>query len=125
MSLQPKSAPHGDKERGGALDSERRRSRRRPTPSVLVAIETPSERQDLCWAGTAIDINGNGIGVSLPDEVAEGNKVLLTFRLGEAEFHRVPGTVLRKDGGYGFGAVEFGTWPDRERLELLSFLLER
>lgn len=104
--------------------SERRRSKRRPVPGVFVAIEAPEVAGEAAWAGSAIDINGDGLALSLPPEVDPGNEVRLTFRLGEeGALSSVPAVVLRKNDGHSIGAVKFLPWPEPERLALLSFLL--
>ena len=108
----------------GSSDSNRRRSRRRPLPGVLVALEAPADSEELCWAGNAIDVNGDGLGLALPPEVAVGSEVLLTFHLDGVSYARVPAVVLRHDEGYGVGAVRFAEWPDRVRLALVTYLLE-
>jgi len=49
--------------------------------------------------------------------------VLLTFRLDEqTAFARVPSRVVRKQKGFGVGAVRFASWPESDRLALLSYL---
>jgi hypothetical protein len=104
---------------------ERRRSRRRTTPGLLVAIETPERAPESCWVGTGLDINGDGLGIALPPDVEVGDEVVLTFHLGAADVRRVPGVVLRQEAAYGVGAIRFRAWPDDERLTLLGYLLER
>lgn len=104
--------------------SERRRSKRLPVPGVFVAIEAPEVAGEAAWAGSAIDINGDGLALSLPPEVDPGNEVRLTFRLSDgAALASVPAVVLRKNDGHSIGAVKFLPWPEPERLALLSFLL--
>lgn len=110
----------------GEEHPERRRSRRRALPGAFVAVEAPKLSTDLCWAGSAIDINGDGMGLVLPQEVKPGDEVLLTFRLDEERtVQRVPSVVLRQEGGYGFGAVKFEPWAVEDRLALVSYLLEQ
>lgn len=104
---------------------ERRRSRRRLTPGLLVAIEAPQRAPDSCWVGTGLDINGDGLGIALPPDVEVGDEVMLTFQVGGADLRRVPGVVLRQDAAYGVGAIGFRAWPESERLTLLGYLLDR
>ncbi len=69
----------------------------------------------------AIDLNANGLGLVLPPELLEGTRVLLSFRLDEHEFSRLPAMVRHKLGVSG--GVRFEPWPERERLKLLEFLV--
>lgn len=103
---------------------ERRRSRRRLTPGLLVAIEAPKREPDCCWVGTGLDINGDGLGIALPPDVEVGDEVMLSFHIGSSDLRRVPGVVLRQDAAYGVGAIRFRPWPEAERLSLLGYLLE-
>ena len=102
---------------------ERRRSRRREAYGTFVAIEAPSVSEDSCWSGTLMDINGDGMALTLPDDLVPKVEVLLTLGLDQhTHLERVPAVVVRQEGG--LGAVEFKQWPEEERLKLLSFLLE-
>ena len=105
----------------GSKASERRRSRRRGLPGLFVALEAATD-SELCWAGNAIDVNGDGLGLALPPEVQEDSEVLLTFHLDGVDYQRVPAVVLRRDEG--IGAVRFTEWPDGLRLALVTYLLE-
>lgn len=103
--------------------AERRRSRRRQAYGKFVAIEAPSVSEDACWSGTLMDINGDGMALTLPEVLEPGVKVFLTLGLDQhTHLERVPATVVRQEGGVG--AVEFEQWPDEERLNLLGYLLE-
>ena len=103
--------------------AERRRSRRREAYGTFVAIEAPSVSKDFCWSGTIIDINGDGMALTLPPEMHPGIKVHLTLGLGpQAYLNRVPAVVIRLQEGVG--AVRFETWPEEDRLKLLSYLLD-
>lgn len=113
---------------------DRRRFPRRPVPHVVVAVEvsgtqdpTPSALSDTpagpAWAGSAIDISPEGLALSLPEELPIGSEVLLTFRLDdERVFARVPSVVVRKQTGYGLGAVRFRDWSSADRHALRGFL---
>lgn len=109
----------------GSGEVRRRRSRRRPAPRVFIALEDSEFAEEFAWAGNAVDINGDGVAMAMPPEVEEGSEVLLTFTLEGADFGRLPATVVRQHRDFGVGALEFGEWPERERLALLSYLLER
>lgn len=102
---------------------ERRRFARKPVPDVFVAVElsdtqppgTPAEVSDtaggLSWAGSAVDISPEGLGLTLPEDLPVGAEVLLTFWLDDATvFSRVPSVVIRKEHGLGLGAVRFRNW---------------
>ena len=92
---------------------------------AFVAIEAPSLSADQCWSGTLMDINGDGMALSLPSELAPGVEVLLTLRLGEdTQLNQVPAVVIRSQEADGGGAVEFKKWPEDDRLLLLGYLLE-
>ena len=102
---------------------ERRRSRRRAAYGTYVAIEAPAVDQDLAWSGTLMDVNGDGMALTLPPEIKAGAEVLLTLRLDDdTQLDRVPAAVVRVEDGVG--AVKFKEWPEDDRLKLLSFLLE-
>lgn len=99
----------------------RRRVRRRPMHGVLVAIDAPQVAEKP-WVVDAIDINANGVGLVLPPEIPEGTEVFLSFALDEeAEFSRVPATVLHQMSSSG--GVRFATWSDADRLRLLEYLV--
>lgn len=103
---------------------ERRRSRRRAAYGAYVAIEAPSVDKEMAWSGTLMDINGDGMALTLPPEIKAGVEVLLTVRLDDdTQLDRVPSVVIRVEDGVG--AVRFKEWPEDERLKLLSYLLER
>ena len=102
---------------------ERRRSRRREAYGNFVAIEAPSVSEDACWSGTLMDINGDGMALTVPSELQPGVEVLLTLGLDQhTHLERVPAVVVRQEGGVG--AVEFKDWGEEDRLKLLSYLLE-
>ncbi len=114
---------------------DRRRSPRTPVPNLFVALEMSDasavpvpprmsdRRRRPSWTSSAIDISTEGLALTLPDEVPVGSEVLLTFRLDEdLALVRVPSQVVRKQEGLGVGAVSFASWPDSDRLALLSYL---
>ena len=122
---------------GAALQlvEDRRRSPRTPVPDLFVALEmsdpaaapvsprVSDRRRRPSWTSSAIDISTEGLALTLPDEVPVGSEVLLTFRLDDDfAFVRVPSRVVRKQEGFGVGAVSFATWPESDRLALLSYL---
>ena len=102
---------------------ERRRSRREPIAKIYVRIHRSPDSQRPDWAGTAVDVNSSGMALVLPPELATGTRVFLSFKLGDAEFSRMPGEIVRQDT-VGIGAVRFVDWPDSEQLDLASYLQE-
>ncbi len=118
----------------GDFPSERRHCPRKPVPEVVVAVEisdtdgaTVSEVSDtgggLAWAGSAIDISPEGLALTLPEDIPVGSEVLLTFRLDdETAFARVPSVVIRKQPGFGLGAVRFHGWSRGDRQALGAYL---
>lgn len=102
---------------------DERRSRRLALPGVLVAIDAP-QLAPKPWAVDALDINAGGLGLVLPEELPNGMRVELSFRLSEdIEFARLPAEVRHKWGSSG--GVAFLEWPDHERLRLLEYLVQR
>lgn len=102
---------------------DRRRSRRRDAYGTFVAIEAPSVTKEACWSGTLMDVNGDGMALTLPEELEPKVEVFLTLGLDQhTHLERVPAVVVRQEGGAG--AVEFKDWAEADRLKLLSFLLE-
>ena len=70
-----------------------------------------------------MDINGDGMALTMPSKLEPGVEILLTLRLDEAtHLDRVPSVVIRH--AEGIGAVKFKVWPEEDRLKLLSYLLE-
>ena len=78
----------GGEERASLL----RRTRRAAVNGLLVAVDAPELSSDP-WVVDAIDINASGLGLVLPPELLEGTEVLLSFRLDEHEFSRLPAVV--------------------------------
>jgi len=123
---------HEARRNGDSVD--RRRFPRKPVPEVVVAVELSDTRRPalspvsdsasgLSWAGSAIDISPEGLALSLPDDIAVGSEVLVTFRLDdETAFARVPSVVVRKQPGYGLGAVQFRDLTRSDRHALRAFL---
>lgn len=102
---------------------DERRSRRLPIPGVLVAIDAPRVAPEP-WAVDAIDLNANGLGLVLPEELPNGLVVELSFELNErVSFSRLPAEVRHRWGSSG--GVCFRDWPDSERLKLLEYLVRR
>ena len=100
-----------------------RRSRRIPIPKVEVTIELEAADRGDLWMGSATDINGDGISLVLPREVAIGSSLVLSFSLDESSsFHRVSGTLLRYDQAAGTASILFGEWGNDDRICLLRFL---
>jgi len=115
-----------------AVSRDRRRFARRPVPEVFVAVElsdtVPAAVSDtpsaLSWAGSAIDISPGGLGLTLPEDIPVGSEVLLTFWLDDATvFSRVPSVVVRKEHGFGLGAVRFHDWTRHDLDALRAFLI--
>lgn len=113
---------------------DRRRAPRVPVPDLIVAVE-PTEIEGVvpeafdaamdspAWACAAIDISRDGLGMILPSEVPIGAELLLTFKLDEQTyFSRVSGIVVRKQSGFGLGAVCFHGWTDSDLRALEAFL---
>lgn len=121
--------------RQNGVFQERRRFARKPVPEVFVAVEV-SDTPDadtvapvadtgggLAWAGSAIDISPEGLGLTLPEDVPVGTEVLLTFWLDDATvFSRVPSVVIRKEHGLGLGAVRFHDWRHHDLDALEAYL---
>ncbi len=120
--------------RNGDSAADRRHAPRMPVPEVVVAVElsdTPGSGAPavsdtpggLAWAGSAIDISREGLALTLPDDIPVGSEVLLTFRLNdETAFARVPSVVVRKQPGFGLGAVQFHDWKRTDQQSLGSYL---
>ncbi|HSL82987.1 MAG TPA: PilZ domain-containing protein [Thermoanaerobaculia bacterium] len=120
--------------RNGDSPSERRHCPRKPVPDVVVAVEmsdtdgtaSPAVSDTgggLAWAGSAIDISPEGLALTLPEDIPVGSEVLLTFRLDdETAFARVPSVVIRKQPGFGLGAVRFRGWSRSDRHALGAYL---
>lgn len=98
------------------------RRNRKKIPRVLVAIDAP-QLADQPWVVDAIDISSTGMGLVLPEELTEGNRVFLSFSLDErTEFSRVP-AIVRHQMRVFSGGVSFEAWPSAERLKLLEYLV--
>lgn len=102
-------------------ESRARDTRRRSIHGVLVAIDAP-DLSDHPWVVDAVDINGGGMGLVLPDALDPGMEVELSFQLEDGvEFSRVPAMVLHREGTSG--GVAFREWGDADRLRLLEYLV--
>lgn len=100
----------------------KRRSRRLPIPGVSVDVTLEGEA-DNRWTCSAIDINGDGMALTLPPDVAIGTRLRLSFRPDETtEFDAVPCVVIRQDLVGGHGAVMFYGWGEESVIELWAFL---
>lgn len=131
MDQDPETRPAA---RGADISAERRRFARRPVPELVVAVELSDEQRDslsalsdtpggLAWAGSAIDVSPEGLSLTLPEDIPVGSEVYLTFRLSDdTAFARVPAVVVRKQQGFGLGAVRFYGWSTAERRALHAFL---
>jgi hypothetical protein len=98
-----------------------RRSRRRPIPDVLVTIDAAGAEGGR-FVVSALDINADGIGLTLPPELEPGTHVVLSFRHDPStEFARVPAFVLHREGDSA--GVRFSEWPESDRLRLLEYLV--
>lgn len=105
---------------GAEKANQHRRTRRVPIHGHFVAIDAPGISSEP-WVVDAIDLNSSGVGLVLPPELLEGTEVLLSFRLGDQEFSRLPATVQHQTGVSG--GLRFGTWSADERLRLLEYLV--
>lgn len=104
-----------------AASSRPRRTRRRPIPDVLVSIEAPTIAGKP-WVVAAIDVNADGLGLVLPEELPPGTEVFLSFKLDDdAVFGRVPAVILHQEGQVG--GASFREWTPGERLALLEHLV--
>lgn len=132
--LRPTADPD-ESSAGFGLIEDRRRAPRTPVPDLFVALEmsdtsavqvspkVSDRRRRPSWTASAIDISAEGLALTLPEEVPVGSEVLLTFRLdADTVFARVPSRVVRKEAGFGVGAVSFTSWPESDRLALVSYL---
>jgi hypothetical protein len=116
---------------------ERRSASRVPVPEVIVAVELPEptptasgDRNEdpggFGWAGSAIDVSGDGLALALPVDIPEGTELLLTFMLDdETSFSQVPAKVVRTQPGFGLTAVRFRDWTLTDRRALQSYLASR
>ena len=105
--------------------SVKRRSRRLPIPDVRVDI-TPEGEADTRWTCSAIDINGDGMALTLPPELPVGTRLRLSFQPDETTaFDAVPCMVLRQDLAGAHGAVVFSGWSEENVIELWAFLVAR
>ena len=105
--------------------SVKRRSRRLPIPAVRVDVTLEGEA-DPRWTCSAIDINGDGMALTLPPDVAVSTRLRLSFQPDDATvFEAVPCVVIRQDRAGGYGAVVFSGWSEESVIELWAFLVER
>ncbi len=106
---------------GDAEAAQRQRHARRATVhGLLVAIDAPDLSSEP-WVVDAIDLSSSGLGLVLPPELLEDARVLLSFRLGEHDFSRLPAVVRHRLGVAG--GVRFEPWPAADRLKLLEYLV--
>ena len=115
--------PDGSQRKGWSFlkTRERRMSRRSNIAKIYVTIRRSPDSVEPDWAGTAVDLNGNGMALVLPPEMPTGTQVSLSFKLDDVKFSRVPAVVVRQDH-VGVGAVRFLEWSDADQLELLTYL---
>ena len=103
----------------------KRRSRRVPIPDVRVDV-TPEGEAETRWTCSAIDINGDGMALTLPPDVSVGARLRLTFTPDDAtSFVTVPCLVVRQDPAGAHGAVVFAGWSEESVIELWAFLVSR
>ena len=103
----------------------KRRSRRLPIPGVRVDVTREGEA-DTLWSCSAIDINGDGMALTLPPELEPGTRLRLTFQPDDSTtFLAVPCLVIRQDRAGGYGAVVFSGWSEEHVIELWAFLVSR
>ena len=115
--------PSGSKRKSWSFlkTRERRMSRREPIAKIYVTIRKSPDSATPDWAGTAVDVNSSGMALVLPPDLEAGTRVSLTFKLGEAEFSRVPAEIVRQDN-VGVGAVRFVDWTHADELALITYL---
>lgn len=106
---------------GTQTEQRHRRTRRASVHGILVAIDAPDLSSEP-WVVDAIDLSASGLGLVLPPELLEDARVLLSFRLGERDFSRLPAVVRHRFGVAG--GVRFEPWPDADRLNLLEYLVQ-
>jgi hypothetical protein len=103
--------------------ASKRRSRRLPIPGVRVDL-TPEGEAETRWTCSAIDINGDGMALSLPPDIEPGTRLRLTFQPDAVTaFEAVPCVVARQDPAAGYGAVAFAGWSENNLIELWAFLV--
>ncbi len=93
---------------------------------TFLLFEVPRFSRDFCWPARLVDISGGGLAMKLPPErldIDVGAPTYLSMLFDDRiRFDRVPATFVRLEGDVG--AVEFGTWPEEDRLKLLDLLLD-
>ena len=103
--------------------SSKRRSRRLPIPDVRVDL-VPEGEAEARWTCSAIDINGDGMALSLPPDITPGTRLRLNFSPDAVtSFYAVPCLVTRQDPATGYGAVEFAGWSEENLIQLWAFLV--
>jgi hypothetical protein len=94
-------------------------------PGVRVDV-TPEGEAEPRWTCSAIDINGDGMALTLPPDLAPGTRLRLAFQPDEdTAFHAAPCVVLRQDLAGGYGAVLFNSWSEENVIALWAFLSSR
>jgi hypothetical protein len=108
-----------------AVTADKRRSRRLPIPGVRIDVTVEGEA-DTRWTCSAIDINGDGMALTLPPELPTGTRLRLSFQPDDSTtFDAVPCQVVRQDRAGGYGAVMFSSWSEENVIELWAFLGSR
>jgi hypothetical protein len=108
-----------------AVKRRSRRSRRVAIPGVPIDVTVEGEA-DTRWTCAAIDINGDGMALTLPPELPTGTRLRLSFQPDDSTiFDAVPCQVLRQDRAGGYGAVVFASWSEENVIELWAFLVSR
>lgn len=101
---------------------ERRASKRSPIVNIYVEMRTDDAAEGPQWAGSAIDVNEGGMALVLPPDLSPGDRIYLSFRIGDGPtLEGVRATVVRQEG-VGVGAVRFELLSDSARQVIRDYL---